>query len=371
MAEEPKIRRRPGRTPWLRIAHAVPLSFDVRKIVMGTVALILIQSGALVLHRLAPGAEKATPNLLDIDGDFGVGRVFGRPLGETFTAALGRVAEPPRVLIRPLQHVFSINQEIAGTGRSALELLWAVVVMGIVGGAISRSAVAEAARGDRATPGESLRFALRSARSLIAAPLFPIAAAAICASGCMLIGLLYQAPGVGGAAATVTLFIPMGLGFVAALLLIELAAALPFIHVSVAADAESSLDALTRAFGYVNRRPVQFVACVAAAWLAGAALLVVVDLIAGMTIHLAAWGLSFTAPSAIVAGLARPLMDAARADSIEGAASFFWAKVVRLLAHGWIYSYYWCAAAAIYLVLRRDVDGSPLSEVKDDAIPML
>ena len=320
--------------------------------------MILIQAGWSVLDRLTTEHATFTSNLLGLDDAFGVGAAYGRPLGAMFTDSLIRVTEPPRVLIGPMRRLFSVNQGIAGTARAALTVLWAIIVMGVVGGAISRIAVVEAGRGERATLVESLRFALRSARSLIAAPLFPIATAAVCELGCMLIGLLYQAPAVGGAAAAVSLFIPLGLGFVAALLLLELAAAFPFIHVSVAADAESSLDALTRAFGYVNRRPVQFVACVAAAWLAGAALLVVVDLIAGMTIHLAAWGLSFTAPSAIVTGLARPVLDVATSDSIEGTAPFFWAKVVRLLAHGWIYSYYWSAAAAIYLVLRRDVDGA-------------
>ncbi len=197
---------------------------------------------------------------------------------------------------------------------------------------------------------------------MIATPLFPIAAATFCVLLCALIGLLYSVPVVGGALAAVLLFIPLGLGFVAALLLIELVAALPLIHASIAADAESSLDALTRAFGCVNRRPVQFVACVAAAWLMGAAALVVVDFLARMTLYMAARGLEFTAPSAIVAGLL------GRGAEV---APFLWVKVVRLLVHGWIYGYYWSAAAVIYLVLRQDVDGAPLSEVKDDGAAML
>lgn len=371
MAEEPKNRRRAERTPWLKLARAVPLSFDVRKIVLGTVALILVQVGALMLDRVAPGPQMVSPNLIDLDGGLGVGAAFGRAPGPTFTAALGRVAEPPRILIGSLMYLFSINRGLAPTAGAALTSLWAIVVTGIVGGAISRSAVAEVGGGDRATLGQGLRFALRSARPLIAAPLLPIAAAAFCELGCVLIGLLYQSPAVGGALAAVSLFIPLGLGFVAALLLIDLAAAFPFIHASVGADAESTLDALTRAFGCVNRRPVQFVACVAIAWAMGAAGLIAVDVLARTGLHLAAWGLSFTAPSEIVAGLGRPVLDGATADSLAGTAPFFWSRVVMLLAHGWVYSYYWSASAVIYLVLRRDVDGAPLSEVKDETTVML
>jgi hypothetical protein len=206
---------------------------------------------------------------------------------------------------------------------------------------------------------------------LIATPLFPIAAAAFCMFVCAAVGLLYRIPVVGGALAAVSLFIPLGLSLVAALLLIELVVAFPLIHVSVAADAESSLDALTRAFGCVNRRPVRFVACVAAAWLMGVAALVVVDVFGGMTLRLAAWGLGFTAPSAIVVGLFGPSFGAPVADPWAGTPPLYWAKAVRLLAHGWIFAYYWSAAAAIYLVIRNDVDGTPLAEIKDDATAKL
>ena len=36
----------------------------------------------------------------------------------------------------------------------------------------------------------------------------------------------------------------------------------------------------------------------------------------------------------------------------------FWIKLVGWLVHGWIYSYFWSAASIIYLILRRDVDGT-------------
>ena len=32
---------------------------------------------------------------------------------------------------------------------------------------------------------------------------------------------------------------------------------------------------------------------------------------------------------------------------------------VPLVAHSWVYSYFWTAAAIVYLLLRQDVDGTP------------
>ena len=41
----------------------------------------------------------------------------------------------------------------------------------------------------------------------------------------------------------------------------------------------------------------------------------------------------------------------------------FWAGCVHLLVLGFVYSYFWTASSAIYLLLRRDVDGTDMDEV--------
>jgi hypothetical protein len=371
MAEEPKHRRRKRPTPWSKIARAVPLAFDVRKIVLGAVALILVQAGWSALDSLLPSTAKVAPDLLDFDRRLGVPSPDGIALAPVFHSALWRITEPSRVLLGPMLDLFTIDRGIAWTGHALLAMLWAVVVMGIIGGAISRSAVCEVGKGGRATILESLRFALRSSRALIAAPLFPLVGAAVCGAVCAGVGALYRLPVVGAPLAAVTFFIPLAMGLVTAVLLIDLAAAWTFIHVSVAADAESALDALSRAFGYVNRRPVQFVACVTAAWLAGAVGLVAVDFLARAACHLAGWGVSFTNPPPLVAGLERPGLNLGFLDSLAGTVPLFWSRFVGLLAHAWIYGYHWSAASVVYLVLRRDVDGAAAAEIKDEAIGML
>jgi hypothetical protein len=49
---------------------------------------------------------------------------------------------------------------------------------------------------------------------------------------------------------------------------------------------------------------------------------------------------------------------------IAGATHAFWLGVVYLIAHGWIFSFFWTAAAYLYLWLRLDVDGSPWYEIE-------
>jgi hypothetical protein len=46
-----------------------------------------------------------------------------------------------------------------------------------------------------------------------------------------------------------------------------------------------------------------------------------------------------------------------------GAVLSFWQICLKLLALGFIFSYFWCAATAIYYLLRKDEDGTEMTEV--------
>jgi hypothetical protein len=90
--------------------------------------------------------------------------------------------------------------------------------------------------------------------------------------------------------------------------------------------------------------------------------LVFVDLFAGMVAGLTEWGLSFSAPGDLLATLFGGLSDSGP-TSTAGRLHAFWLSVVGLLAHAWIFSYFWTVATLIYLLLRRDVDGTSWHDV--------
>ena len=52
-----------------------------------------------------------------------------------------------------------------------------------------------------------------------------------------------------------------------------------------------------------------------------------------------------------------------RRGTFAAGAHGFWLGAVRLLAHAWIYSYFWSAAALLYLWLRHEVDGTPTTVI--------
>jgi len=348
MAEEPKnpaARVRNKGLDWLRPTRAVSIAFDVRKVALAAVGLAAIQAGWFNLDQLSPGLATTVfpfvetprlPSIISMDSP-------GLILGEAFA----NVARPALVFIAPLWEFFHARTDLGAASLALSKLALMVVVVGIVGGAIARSAVIEAARGERSSMAEGLRFAFQHGGTLIAAPLFPLLTAMLCGLIAAVFGLLLNLPGgVGEVVGGVGFVVPLALGFVAALLLINLAAAWPLIHASVAAEGEDALDALSRAFGCVNRRPVQFAALVALAWIVGSAGLIVVDLIAATALHLAVWGTSLTAPN------------------LDGPPAF-WTAIVAFLVQAWAYAYFWSSAALIYLTLRRDIDGSPWSEVTE------
>jgi hypothetical protein len=75
---------------------------------------------------------------------------------------------------------------------------------------------------------------------------------------------------------------------------------------------------------------------------------------------MAHWALSFGAPDDVLAALYQGgAAGGVRVAPVARGAHTFWLSVVELVAQAWVYSYFWTSAAIIYLVLRRDVDGTP------------
>jgi hypothetical protein len=202
---------------------------------------------------------------------------------------------------------------------------------------------------------------MRSAGSLIGAPLCPMLAMAVCALTGVAFGLLYRLPGLGPALAGAGLFIPMAAGLVMALLVAGLVAGWPLLHAAMAAGADDALDALSRTFSYLNQRIGLFLAGLVPAWLAGIVGLWLVGLLADGVIDLTRWSLSLSAPAELTTELFTE--GGSRGGLIAATTHRFWLGAVRLLAAGWTFSFFWTAAAGLYLWLRHEVDGTPWAEV--------
>jgi hypothetical protein len=251
--------------------------------------------------------------------------------------------------------------------HALLGLAWLLVVWGYCGGAIARITAVEEAGAGRPGILAAARFARRSGLSLILAPAYPLLALAFCALPGLVLGLLYRIP-IGPAVAGVFLFIPLLAGLVMTLLVAALLAGWPMFHAAVATGADDALDALSRTYSYLNQRLILFAAGAAIAWVAGLAGLSLVDWLAGGVFRLTRWSLSLGGPPTDIAAL----FGRGPADRwpVASATHRFWFGAVRLLAQAWAYSYFWSAATLLYLWLRREVDGTPTTDIDPPGVDL-
>jgi hypothetical protein len=351
--------------PALRLIGAIRLAFDLRKLIIAAIGVVLLQLGWSLFDRLIPAAAGTTPDVLSsvLRPDRAPGGDFGIWYDESGLRL--RTLEPIRILAAPL---LALVQPARGWGEmlhSLLSLTWAIAVWGICGGAICRIAIVQAAQARQTGIVEALRFALKNAQPLIVAPLCPLLGAAFCAALCATYGLAYRVPAVGPTLAGIGLVLPLALGLVMTLLLAGLLAGWPLLQAALAGGAEDALDAVSRVFGYLNQRLGPFAALLVLAWFEALIGLALVDLLTSGIIRVTVWGLGLSAPASNLSSyFGEP---SASAGGIGWAVHGFWLGTVNLLAHCWIYGFFWTAAAFLYLWLRHDVDGTPWTEVDPPA----
>jgi hypothetical protein len=356
----------PGRIPSyrglgaLRLVAAIRLAFDPRKVAIAALGLLILQVGWAIFDILLPASAGVTPDLFGPPPPVTTPAEGWNWLGERATASTLRLSEPIRLLTTPLRILLDPASEWGAMLHALLGLVWLAVVWGVCGGAIARLAVIQEAQMRQPGIGEAIRFALRSAATLIVAPLCPLFGMAFCSLVGVAFGLLYRVP-YGAAVAGAGLILPLAAGLVMTLLAAGLVAGWPLLHAALAAGADDALDALSRTFSYLNQRLGLFVAGVGMAWLAGLVGLVGVDLLAEGVIRLTQWSLSLSGGRALPEALFwhRDLAAGTAAAATHG----FWLGLVRLLAHGWTYSFVWTAGAFLYLWLRQEVDGTPWTEI--------
>ncbi|SIO01108.1 hypothetical protein SAMN05444166_2027 [Singulisphaera sp. GP187] len=345
--------------PWLRLFRGIGVSIDPKKLFLAAIGLIALNAGWGALDRAFPSSDPRIPAGLSSFATDSAGGGVALDLG----LSLWQLTEPVQCLIAPFLALFSLR---SGGGLSMLHAflaaVWAVIVWGIIGGAIARIATVKVAAGERMGVRKALEFALGKSIPLVLGPLSPLIGVAILAVPCACFGLLYRLPAsIGPVIAGVLLVLPLLAGLVMALILVGLATGWPLMHASVAAEAEDGFDALSRSYAYVFQRPLRYASYLVLAWIIGLAGLAFVSIFAQLVVQMAHWSLSISAPHDPL----EALFQAGRVplDSAPAKLHTFWLAVVGLLAHGWIYSYFWSAASIIYLLIRQDVDGTDWRQI--------
>jgi hypothetical protein len=347
--------------PGLRILSAIRLAFDLRKVIVAAAGLVLLQLGWSILDWMLPRSADVTPELSWV-----VGPLSSYPRGFGWTTSLaafltGPLLEPFRLVIEPLWALVKPGSAWVRMLHGFLALLWLFLIWGICGGAIARIALVQIAKQQQLAIAEAFRFGLRFTIPLSLAPLCPLLGILGCGLVAALFGAIYRVPVVGPTVGGILLFVPLLLGLVMMMLAIGLVASWPFLHVAVAAGADDALDALSRSFSYLSQRLGALAILLFPIALQGIVGLALVELLAAGVTQTTAWSLGLTAPFDMISPL---VSDGGNAGGIIAmSVHAFWLAVVRLLAHGWVYSFTWSTAALVYLWLRNDVDSLPWTEI--------
>ena len=256
--------------------------------------------------------------------------------------------------------------------------LWTLFVWSYFGAAIGRIASIQLGREERPRFGKSLRYAARRVPSTLGGPLLPLAGVFGLAMPIAFLGLLMRADWGVLVAGILWLFVT-----IAALMMMILALGLlfgwPLMWGTISTEGSDAFDAISRSFAYTFQCPLQYMWYATVSTVLGLLGWLLVWGVSEAIVYWGLWGVSWgMSPSrlaSLVDGLGMAAMWPTTVDTTLASNhnSGSWQAgvtlialvvgLVRTIASGYAYSYLWCASSGIYLLLRRDCDHCPLSDV--------
>ena len=280
-------------------------------------------------------------------------------------------------LADPFYKLFRRELTIRHCAFYAFASLWSLAVWALAGGIITRRAVVEF--GADETPGflDTVKFAAKRYLWYLTAPLYPLVGILLLMLPIAALGLIAWVTDPLGVvlAGIVWIFVVLA-GLVAAWLLAGLLFGWPLMWGTISAEREGdAFEAFSRSFSYVYGKPLHYLFYAIVAAMFGALAWAVVGHAANLIIEFGFWAFSWGAG----ADKARQVSDLASLSQIPilfsgnedpqrvlraGAVLIALSTgLVRLVATGFTYSFFWCVAGAIYLLLRQDVDDKEFDDV--------
>jgi hypothetical protein len=267
-------------------------------------------------------------------------------------------------LMDPFRQLFDPRWTLAEFAYFLLGGLWTLAIWALAGGAITRLAIVPLAADQHVGFRAALWHSLRMFPTYFLGPLFPFLGVIVLGALLALVGLLLRMGDLGLAIAGVLWILVMLGGFAMAYLLVGLLFGWPLMWAAASAERDSDFfDTVSRAYSYTRQAPLKYLFYAIVAVLFGGLCWLLVELFAEAVISLAEWGVSW--------GAGRDRMLELRDTTIERSslARFglsliaAWIGLVRAVATAFAFSFFWCAACAIYLLLRHDVDRREMDEV--------
>jgi hypothetical protein len=380
--------------PWLILFRTLRIAISLRILLLAAVALVTAAAGSWLIGQLFSGTSDAVVQTwITAEAQDWPRGAAGRAAARWFLTAAGQDAlseetspdlrsMPPvgewplvgpvagvwRRTAGPFAALFRPDLSVVGLAYALLQCLWTVAVWAVFAGAITRIAALALTREDALGPKSALVHALTKWRDYASAPLVP------------LLGVLLTLVFVG---------IPLGLlmrfdvfvlvagsvwpivllaGLFLAIMAFGLLAGWPLLWPAVSVERSDAFDAISSCYAYVYQRPLHYLFYVLVAALIGALGTLVVSIFAFGVLGLSEWLVSWGSGMARLGFVLRPPDGDGYGWSLVAGASLiaFWTNCVLVVVPAFCHGFFWTAATAIYLLLRRDVDAKELDEIGRD-----
>ncbi|MEN6558031.1 MAG: hypothetical protein ABFC54_07610 [Thermoguttaceae bacterium] len=356
--------------PWLGLVRAFRIAIAVRMLVFGAAALLITLIGWGALGVLFGTDQPATDWLQPFTAGPWRDATSGVPdqLAAVPTDRACLPGAPCCNLMAPAAPWALLSapalEGLKHTGfswRGVLSILlcglWGVMVWALFGAAICRTAAVQLAAHESLGAMASLRFAVKKWPAYCASPLLPVGGILLAAIPVAVFGLLMHA-NIGLLLAGLLWPLTLAAGLFMTLLLAGVLFGWPLMWGAISTEGTDGFDALSRSYAYLFQRPLHYLFYIVVAGVIGALGWFLVQYFAvgviWMTTWAAGWGGAMVADPNAVGRFGLRLVH-------------FWTGCVKLLAVGYLFSYFWTASAGIYLLMRRDVDATEMDEVELDA----
>ncbi len=377
--------------PWLRIAGAIKIAFSPSVLLLAAMALVATAAGWRAIGFIYSGSDdlgvQRILRTIPVEPHSGNSTVANRSslpwlwaespdVGSSMTDGITRVGHSP--FFRAWTHLSNYFAELFNMQWSFVAFtlllllgLWGLIVWSLFGAGITRIAALQLARGDKLGFRAALAYGIRRWPSFLTAALIPMLAVFLLAVPLAVLGLLMRADFFVLIAGIVWPLVLIA-GVIMAILLVGLWFGWPLMWPTIAAENTDPFDALSRAYSYTYHRPIRYLMYTVVASVLGFLAWVVVVLFANLLVQLGFWGVSWGAGNL----RATEIFDMANSGTkpagewsmLTAGSSMigFWWSCVNVIAHAFLFAYFWSAMTAIYFLLRKDEDGTELEEVAID-----
>ena len=210
-----------------------------------------------------------------------------------FSSQIAVLIEPLLKFMKPVFDLFDSGANFWVRVYLFLLLLWMLMMWAFFGGVITRMAVVQIAGKEGGGLRDAIRFVKARYLSYLFSPIVPIGLIFAVVLGCIFFGLFNLIPGFGDIFDGFFWWIPLGAGFVMALLVVGLVG-YPLMYTTLSAEGSDTFDALSRSYNYVYESPWHYIWYGFVSAIYGAALVLFVVCMSTLLVYLGKWGVSQT-----------------------------------------------------------------------------